>query len=153
MHGSSVFIVIWQQSANPSHWINFVLVGLRLNNDISNRPGDHVQPDYLRPPREVCEAHFHQSYKLCVIGAIPSQTYSNVWIDSSKIGEFSVSHRFLMALLQSHNVYKLGEDELPGPPVVALMHYFWADFEESRYLGHKLGAQMLTVVKLWARNN
>ena len=26
------------------------------------------------------------------------------------------SHRFVMALLQWHNVYKLGEDELPEPP-------------------------------------
>ncbi len=25
------------------------------------------------------------------------------------------SHRFVMALLQRHNVYKLGEDELPDP--------------------------------------
>ena len=29
----------------------------------------------LRPPRGVCEARLHQSYKPCVIGAIPSQTY------------------------------------------------------------------------------
>ncbi len=34
---------------------------------------------YLRPPRGVCEAHLHQAYKPCVIGAIPSQTYENVW--------------------------------------------------------------------------
>ncbi len=26
----------------------------------------------LRPPRGVCEAHLHQAYKPCVIGAIPS---------------------------------------------------------------------------------
>ncbi len=29
----------------------------------------------LRPPRGVCEAHLHPSYKPCVTGAIPSQTY------------------------------------------------------------------------------
>ncbi len=28
----------------------------------------------LRPPRGVCEAHLHQAYKPCVIGAIQSQT-------------------------------------------------------------------------------
>ena len=27
----------------------------------------------------VCEAHFHQAHKLCVIGAFPSQIFSNVW--------------------------------------------------------------------------
>ncbi len=27
----------------------------------------------------VCEAHLHQAYKPYVIGAIPSQTYGNVW--------------------------------------------------------------------------
>ncbi len=32
----------------------------------------------LRPPQGVCEAHLHQAYKPCVIGAIPSQTYGNV---------------------------------------------------------------------------
>ena len=32
----------------------------------------------LRPPREVCEAHLHPSYKPCVTGAIPSQTYGDV---------------------------------------------------------------------------
>ncbi len=32
----------------------------------------------LRSPRGVCEAHLHQGYKLCVIGAIASQTYGNV---------------------------------------------------------------------------
>ncbi len=32
----------------------------------------------LRPQRGVCEAHLHQSYKPCVIGAIPSQTYGKV---------------------------------------------------------------------------
>ncbi len=33
----------------------------------------------LRPPRGVCEPHHHKSYKPFVIGAIPSQTYGDVW--------------------------------------------------------------------------
>ncbi len=33
---------------------------------------------WLRPPRGVFEAHLHQAYKTCVIGAIQSQTYSVV---------------------------------------------------------------------------
>ncbi len=33
----------------------------------------------LRPPRGVCEAPPHQSHKPSAIGAIPSQTYGNVW--------------------------------------------------------------------------
>ena len=32
----------------------------------------------LRPPRGVCEAHLHPSYKHCVTGTSPSQTYGNV---------------------------------------------------------------------------
>ena len=40
---------------------------------------DFIDIDLLRPQLEVCEAHFHRGYKQCVIGAIPSQTYRNVW--------------------------------------------------------------------------
>ena len=58
----------------------------------------------LRPPWGDSEAHLHQFYKPCVIGAIPSQTYEDIW------------GGFVMALLQCHSVNKLGEDELPKPP-------------------------------------
>ncbi len=64
----------------------------------------------------VCEAHLLQSYKPFVIGVIPSQTYGDVWGWSPTIH----ANGFVMALLQWHNVYKLGEDELSDPPVVAL---------------------------------
>ncbi len=38
----------------------------------------------LRPACEVCEAQLHKGYKLCVIGAIPLQTYESVWWWSPK---------------------------------------------------------------------
>ena len=36
--------------------------------------------EVLRPPRGVCEAHLHQAYKTCVIGAILSQTYEKCMV-------------------------------------------------------------------------
>ncbi len=83
----------------------------------------------LRPPRGVCEAHLHQAYKPCVIGAIKSQTYGNVWWRlTSRVlyhqpKESTTIHFdwFVMELLQWQNVYKIGEDEVLRPPVVALI--------------------------------
>ena len=55
--------------------------------------------------REACIRHVH---KPCVSGAIPSQTYGNVW------------YRFVIELLQWHKVCEIGGDKLHRPPVVAL---------------------------------
>ncbi len=60
-------------------------------------PGSYHQVD-LRPPWVVCEAHLHQAYKPCVIGAIPTNIYWEV-------------------LFHWHKAIKLGGDELHRAPV------------------------------------
>ncbi len=54
----------------------------------------------------VYKAHLHQPYKPCVIRAILSHTYGNVWW---------CSHRFVMGLLQWHKVCLLDGGELHRP--------------------------------------
>ena len=49
---------------------------------------------------EVCEAHLHQAYKSCAIGAIPSQTYWYILKWSPEVGIIIHVHRFVMELLQ-----------------------------------------------------
>ncbi len=55
--------------------IRIRLMGSQLQNAVKLdcHKTNHTQK-FLRPPRGVCEAHLHQAYKPCVIGAIQSQT-------------------------------------------------------------------------------
>ncbi len=78
----------------------------------------------LRQPCGVCEAHLHQIRKPCAIGAMPSQTHGNVWWCKRKQTTIIHADRFVMALLQWHMVYKLGEDELRRAPVAKYLGSF-----------------------------
>ncbi len=62
-----------------------------------------LNPDTdVRPLWWVCEAYLHQTYKPCVIGAIPSQTYGRVWWWDCPNTEPCVSDR----LIQMHIAMK-----------------------------------------------
>ena len=41
--------------------------------------------NHLKATMRVYEAHLHQAYKPCIIGAIPSDTYGNAWWGSIKV--------------------------------------------------------------------
>ena len=64
--------------------------------------------ELIKATTKVCEAHLHQAYTPCVIGASPSQTCMVTNIHP---------HRFVIELVQRQRV---GEDELQRPPLVAL---------------------------------
>ncbi len=65
----------------------------------------------LRPSRGVREVRLHPIIDLLLI----EQSHHK------PMGMLLQSYRFVMGLQQWYKVYKLGEDQLHGPPVVALI--------------------------------
>ena len=90
-----------------SHFHDYVMTTGNIRSHVTLK--GLKEPIILRPPRGVCEAHFHLACKPYVIATIPSQTYKIVLITTNFL-------RFLLRM-ESHyewlKIYEsVGEDEL-----------------------------------------
>ncbi len=93
----------------------------------------------LKATMGVHNACLHQVYKSCVIWAIPSQTYDNVWWWSPKTNTLTpslnlrrppscISIGLWCICSKWHTIHKPGEYQLQKPHIVALNHHWsWKD--------------------------
>ena len=79
---------------------------------------------YIKATTGVHGAHLHQAYKPCFISAVPPQAYGNVcWWSLCVHTGYTwglYNHIGLWGFCSNDTCLKVCEDELNGPPVVAL---------------------------------